>query len=54
MFKITPAGVETMLYSFTGGSDGSNPDSFIIGTDGIFYGTTASGGSSNYGTVFKF
>jgi uncharacterized repeat protein (TIGR03803 family) len=54
LFKITPAGVETVLYSFTGGSDGSNPNSFIIGIDGIFYGTTAGGGSSSYGTVFKF
>jgi uncharacterized repeat protein (TIGR03803 family) len=54
VFKITPAGVETVLYSFTGGSDGGNPDSFIIGIDGIFYGTTAEGGSSNLGTVFKF
>jgi uncharacterized repeat protein (TIGR03803 family) len=25
VYKITPSGTETVLYSFTGGADGSNP-----------------------------
>src|SRR5579884_3045035 len=58
VFKITPARSETVLYSFSGGSDGANPmASLTLGTDGNFYGTTftggASGGTYGNGTVFK-
>ena len=54
VFRITPAGVFTALYSFTGGSDGGNPQAGVIqGTDGNFYGTTSAGGASDYGTVFE-
>jgi uncharacterized repeat protein (TIGR03803 family) len=54
VFKITPAGVETVLHSFAGGTtDGSNPNALIEGSDGNFYGTTPSGGTGGYGTVFK-
>jgi uncharacterized repeat protein (TIGR03803 family) len=55
IFKITPTGVETVLYTFTGGNDGGNPTPGLIqGADGNFYGTTELGGTSNNGTVFKF
>jgi uncharacterized repeat protein (TIGR03803 family) len=41
------------LYSFTGGSDGSTPQSRLIqGTDGRLYGTAAIGGTTNSGDVF--
>ncbi len=55
VFKITPGGTETMLYSFAGGTaDGANPESNLIqDSDGNFYGTTYLGGASNEGTVFK-
>jgi uncharacterized repeat protein (TIGR03803 family) len=55
VYKITPSGQETVLYSFQGGTtDGSNPvASLIKGKDGNFYGTTSEGGSTNNGTVFK-
>ena len=54
VFKITPAGVETVIYSFTGGSDGGQPQAALIqGIDGDFYGTTIGGGASGQGTVFK-
>ncbi|HKS71431.1 MAG TPA: choice-of-anchor tandem repeat GloVer-containing protein, partial [Ktedonobacterales bacterium] len=54
VFKITPAGVETVIYSFTGGaSDGAAPAAALIqGSDGNLYGTTTAGGPSGYGTVF--
>jgi uncharacterized repeat protein (TIGR03803 family) len=60
IFKITPGGVLTTLYSFNN-SDGSYPQGGLVqGTDGNFYGTTAEGGdlSCGYegagcGTVFK-
>ncbi len=46
---------ETILYSFTGGSDGSSPSSgVILGSKGALYGETNYGGSSsNAGVVFK-
>ena len=53
VFRITPAGAETVLYSFTGNSDGSNPTGVIQGSDGNFYGTTAPAGGDGPFTVFK-
>lgn len=54
VFKITPAGAETVVYSFTGGAaDGAAPSAGLIqGSDGKLYGTTSSGGPNGYGTVF--
>jgi len=43
----------TTLHRFTGGSDGSSPLAGLILSGDIFYGTTSSGGSSGYGTVFS-
>ena len=56
VFKLdkTGKGKETVLYSFTGGTDGANPYAGLIrDADGNLYGTTAFGGSSNAGTVFR-
>jgi uncharacterized repeat protein (TIGR03803 family) len=54
VFEVTPAGVESVLYSFAGGSDGEHPYAGVIeGRDGNFYGTTYQGGTNGYGTVFK-
>jgi len=54
VFKMTPAGKLTALYSFTGGTDGGSPlGGLTLGTDGSFYGTTVTGGTSNDGTIFK-
>lgn len=52
VFKVTPSGTETVLYSFAGTPDGSGPEAGLILHAGIFYGTTYQGGASNYGTVF--
>jgi uncharacterized repeat protein (TIGR03803 family) len=55
VFKITPAGAESIVYSFgTGTLDGTNPDSLLI-LDGAgnLYGTTAFGGAHDLGAVFK-
>jgi uncharacterized repeat protein (TIGR03803 family) len=40
-----------ILHSFDG-TDGSEPDSLVL-NNGVLYGTTFMGGTSNYGTVFK-
>jgi uncharacterized repeat protein (TIGR03803 family) len=54
VFKVTPSGTETVVYSFAGGSDGEHPYGGVTqGSDGNFYGTTYQGGRSGYGTVFK-
>ncbi len=49
------AAKETTLYSFKNdGVDGMNPEgALVLGTNGFFLGTTASGGSDAFGTVFK-
>ena len=53
VFKITTAGVETVLYWFNGGKDGAVPMAGLIYVGGELYGTTVEGGASNNGTVFK-
>jgi uncharacterized repeat protein (TIGR03803 family) len=54
IFRITPSGALTTLYSFTGGTDGAQPYAALMqGTDGNLYGTTYLGGTGSSGTVFK-
>ena len=53
VFKVTPAGVEKVLHSFQGGSDGANPGAGLIDIGGTFYGTTEQGGANGQGTVFS-
>ena len=54
IFKITPSGGLTTLYSFGGQPDGAYPYAVLVqGSDGNFYGTTSSGGFSNQGTIFR-
>jgi uncharacterized repeat protein (TIGR03803 family) len=65
VFKLTPSAkgpwMQTVLYSFKGGSDGEYPrSSLVFDAAGNLYGTTASGGTSTCsgnkggcGTVFK-
>jgi uncharacterized repeat protein (TIGR03803 family) len=60
VFKLapptTPDGTwtETVLHSFKGGTDGTNPASALIfDSSGSLYGTTATGGASSFGVAFK-
>ncbi|HXM60801.1 MAG TPA: choice-of-anchor tandem repeat GloVer-containing protein [Terriglobales bacterium] len=57
VFKITPGGTLTTIYSFctlVGCTDGSTPrDGMILGSDGNFYGTTYYGGANDEGTVYQ-
>ncbi len=57
VFKITPNGALTTLYSFcaqSGCTDGAGPYGGLVqATNGDFYGTTGGGGTSGFGTVFS-
>ena len=55
VFRISPSGLETNLYSFAGfPKDGALPlGGLVRGSDGNFYGTTFDGGISTVGTVFR-
>ena len=58
VFKITPGGTLTSLYSFCAAgfscADGGYPHAGLVqATDGNFYGTTFQGGAYGGGTVFK-
>lgn len=47
VFSLTPAGVETVRYSFRpGGLQGANPPAGLTDVDGKLYGTTAYGGTN--------
>ena len=54
VYKVDPAGHETVLYSFTGGADGSGPNAGVIAdAAGNLYGTTYNGGANGLGAVYK-
>ena len=59
VYKITPDGTLTPLWQFgslTNGADGSSPGGggLVLGSDGNFYGTTATGGTNHvFGTIYK-
>jgi uncharacterized repeat protein (TIGR03803 family) len=62
VYRISPQGTLTTLYSFTGSADGGYPDhgSQVSGKgttmgsfDGYLYGTTSTGGTTGNGTVYK-
>jgi uncharacterized repeat protein (TIGR03803 family) len=50
VFKLTPTGKFTLLYSFTGGSDGAYPNG-LVAANGNLYGTA--GSTYGCGTVFE-
>lgn len=59
VFELTPnsggSWTETVLYSFTGGSDGAapGPSGVIFDGNGNLYGATSAGGDYGNGTVYK-
>jgi uncharacterized repeat protein (TIGR03803 family) len=58
VFKITPSGKLTTLYSFSctlgDCANGVEPvDALLQASDGNFYGTTSGTGTSGFGTIFK-
>jgi uncharacterized repeat protein (TIGR03803 family) len=58
VFQVTPAGVHTVLYDFTGGADGGEPYKGVtLDTQGNLYGTAVTGGGGSCeggcGVAFK-
>jgi uncharacterized repeat protein (TIGR03803 family) len=54
VFKLSRAGKETVLYNFTGGTDGSGPFAGpIADSTGNLYGAAVAGGAFGYGVVYK-
>jgi uncharacterized repeat protein (TIGR03803 family) len=58
VFQVTPAGVHTVLYNFTGGADGGEPYKGVtLDSEGNLYGTAVTGGGGSCeggcGVVFK-
>jgi uncharacterized repeat protein (TIGR03803 family) len=56
VYKLTPSGsgfIESVLYTFASGNDGSDPTGLIADTSGALYGTTFSGGTFGRGIVYK-
>ena len=53
VFKMTPSGALTSLYSFSY-TNGAIPVAGLVqATDGNFYGVTYEGGAYGFGTLFK-
>jgi uncharacterized repeat protein (TIGR03803 family) len=60
VFKLDPTGKESVLYAFTGGTDGASPNAgLFLGEKGNLYGTASDGGDTSCnvpygcGVVFK-
>jgi len=57
VYELSPNGDGTwrfsLLYTFTGGNDGGQPDWLVMDSSGNLYGTTEEGGSYGQGVVFE-
>ena len=49
----TDGSIFTNIYSFTGGSDGANPEGFLVLSGSTLYSTASYGGDKGDGTVFS-
>lgn len=54
IYKMTPAGIITILKQFDYTNDGGYPNGELTyGNDGYYYGMTSAGGINTYGTIYK-
>lgn len=54
IYKITAGGVVTGVWSFASATNGATPKAALVqASDGALYGTTSTGGTNGYGTIFR-
>jgi uncharacterized repeat protein (TIGR03803 family) len=53
LFKISPAGTYSQLFTFAGNQEGSSPIWLVRGSDGAIYGNCQYGGVQNKGAIFR-
>jgi hypothetical protein len=54
VFKLNESGAETLLYNFSGLTDGGEPNGGVVqDAAGNLYGTTPEKGVAKFGTVFE-
>ena len=53
VYTITTSGAESVLYRFTGGVNGQNPNAGVVNAHGMLFGTTSNGGNYGFGTIFS-
>jgi uncharacterized repeat protein (TIGR03803 family) len=53
VFRVTPSGAYTQLYSFDGPHGSTPVGGLTLGTDGNLYGTAEEGGANGFGTIFR-
>src|SRR5260370_1407206 len=53
VFRINPAGMESVIYSFDGTHGWAPEGGLTLASDGNFYGTTQVGGSNGLGVLFR-
>ncbi|MEI9933137.1 MAG: choice-of-anchor tandem repeat GloVer-containing protein [Rhizomicrobium sp.] len=55
LFSLNPkTGVETVLHSFGSAGDGAYPMAAVVRVGSQIYGTTVSGGNTDYGSVYSY
>ncbi len=54
VFKFSPSSIETVLYSFSGGTDGAFPEGLFRDAAGNLYGVTAHGGNLSLCNVMGY
>lgn len=53
IYRLSPSGQQTVLYTFTGMADGGIPGDVILDSAGNIYGSTYGGGAAGFGVVYK-
>ncbi len=54
IYQMSATGAATGIYEFTDKADGAEPSAgLVLGTNGLYYGMAASGGSNGYGSIFS-
>jgi uncharacterized repeat protein (TIGR03803 family) len=53
IYRLSPDGQQTIVYTFTGGADGSGPVDVVLDSVGNIYGSTYGGGTAGFGVIYR-